>query len=129
MEELPASLQYGETVTVDAGRAIFLRGQELEPKPIYYVVAGLVRLAIPASARCPITIYAAPDSLVGIVEVVAGSARLMDAVAMEKTILYRWDDEGYQLAHNVSWELAFQAFTGLSRMLRVLNAEYAGGRR
>jgi CRP-like cAMP-binding protein len=124
MEELPTFLQYGETVVVEAGRTIFLRGKELEPQPIYYVVAGLLRLSLPATAGCPIRIYAAPDSVVGIVEVIAGTDRLMDAMAAEKTILYRWDYESYQLAHNVSWELAFQTFTGLSRMLRVLNAEY-----
>ncbi len=125
MEDLPSFLQYGETVVVDPGTPIFLCGKELEPTPIYCVVAGLVRLGIPVRGRCPIAIYTPPDSIFGIVEVMSGTRRLMDAVALEKTILYRWDHESYQTAHNVSWELAFQTFTGLSRVLRILNAEYA----
>jgi CRP-like cAMP-binding protein len=129
MEDLPSFLQYGEIMAIEAGEAIFSVDKELEPRPIYYVVAGLVRLGIRRAGGCPISIYAAPDTLFGIVEIMAGTKRLMDAVCLEKTILYCWDHESYQLAHNVSWELAFQTFTGLSRILRILNAEYTEARR
>jgi CRP-like cAMP-binding protein len=129
MDDLPPFLQYGEVMAAEVGDSIYSLHKELGPRPIYYVIAGLVRLTIPRTGGCPVTIYAPPDTLFGIVEVMAGSNRLMDAVALEKTILYSWDPEGYETAHNVSWELAFQTFTGLSRMLRVLNAEYTEARR
>ena len=128
MQDLPSYLQYGEAVTVEAGTSIFLPGKDLEPQPIYYVVAGLVRLSIPRGGGCALAVYAAPDTLFGIVETMSGGPRLMEARTIERTILYRWDDEGYQNAHNVSWELAFQTFSCLSRMLRILNAEYAEAR-
>ena len=44
--------------------------------------------------------------------------------AMERTILYRWDLEGFFTAAGVSWELALLATTGLTRELRILNAEF-----
>jgi CRP-like cAMP-binding protein len=128
VEEHPSFLQFGERTVVKAGAPVYLCGSELEATPIYYVIAGLVRVRIPRKDGCPVTIYEPPDSVFGVVEVMTGSSRLMDATALENTILYRWDHESYQMAHNVSWELAFQTFTGLSRVLRILNAEYTEAR-
>lgn len=125
MGDTPTYLQYGETITAEPGEAIFSLGNELGPRPIYYVVAGLVRLDVATSRGYPISVYEQPDSIFGVVEVMAGTPRLVTATAMEKTILYCWDHESYQTAHNVSWELAFLTFTGMSRFLRILNAEYA----
>ena len=124
MYEIPSFLQYGEVYTAGAGEVIYQSGNELEGTPIYYTVAGLVRLELGPAGGCPITVYASPDSLFGIVEVMCGTRRLMTATSLEATILYRWDHESYQTAHSVSWELALQAFNSLTRMLRILNAEY-----
>jgi CRP-like cAMP-binding protein len=129
MDDMPAYLQYGEIVAAEAGEAIFSVGNELGPRPIYYVVAGLVRLDVPSARGYPIAIYGQPDTIFGVVEVMAGTSRLMCATAVEKSILYCWDHESYQIAHNVSWELAFRTFTGMSRLLRILNAEYTEVRR
>lgn len=129
MEDLPSYLQYGDITAVEPGDAIFRVGDDLGVRPVCYVVAGLVKLVIPTADTCPVVTHAPPDTLFGIVEVMSGSRRLMDAIALEKTILYTWDHESYQTAHNISWELAFQAFTGMSRLLRILNAEYAEARR
>ena len=43
---------------------------------------------------------------------------------MERTIIYQWDLEGFFTAAGVSWELALVATTGLTRELRILNAEF-----
>ena len=73
-------------MAVEAGDAIFASGDDLERMPVYHVITGLVRLDI-AAKGCPVTIYSPPDSLIGIVEVMAGTRRLMDARALEKTTL------------------------------------------
>ena len=43
---------------------------------------------------------------------------------MERTICYTWDLEGFFTAAGVKWELALAATTGLTRELRILNAEF-----
>jgi hypothetical protein len=43
---------------------------------------------------------------------------------MENSILYRWDREGFDVASSVSWELALETITGMTRTLRILNAEF-----
>ena len=69
-------------------------------------------------------LWIAPDTLFGLVEPLAECSRLCAAHAMERTILYRWDMEGFFTAAGVSWELALAATTGLTRELRILNAEF-----
>jgi hypothetical protein len=58
------------------------------------------------------------------VEVLAECNRLCRVLTTERTILYRWDLEGFFTAAGVSWELALNATTCLTRELRILNAEF-----
>ncbi len=123
MEALPAFLQYGEEITFPAHSRIFGAGDEIGDKSIYYVIAGLAKLEYPLGTST-FPFWLLPDSIFGLVEPLAECARLCVVQTMERTILYRWDTEGFYLAAGVSWELAFASITGLTRELRVLNAEF-----
>jgi len=70
------------------------------------------------------TLWLPPDGIFGLVEPLAECDRLSVVQAMERTICYTWDLEGFFMAAGVSWELALAATTGLTRELRILNAEF-----
>ena len=123
MDILPRYLQYGEEFSVPARSCLFSPGDAPKEKPVFYIVAGLVRIEYPLRAG-KFPLWVAPDTLFGLVEPLAECARLSAAHAMERTILYRWDLEGFFTAAGVSWELALVATTGLTRELRILNAEF-----
>ncbi len=123
MESLPHYLQYGEMVTFDSHDTIFRAGEPVGEKPIYYVIAGLARLDYPMSAGS-FTLWITPDNLFGLVEPLAECARIGSVQSRERTIAYRWDLESFYTAAGVSWELAFATITGLTRELRILNAEF-----
>jgi len=123
MEDHPHFLQYGEEVTFPAHEQIFKVGDPVGDKPIFYVIAGLAKLEYPlAAASFPLWIT--PDSLFGLVEPLAECARLGSVQSSERIILYRWDPKSFELASSISWELGFAAITGLTRELRILNAEF-----
>jgi CRP-like cAMP-binding protein len=123
MEDHPHFLHYGEEVTFPAHEHIFSAGDPVGDKPIYYVIAGLAKLEYPlAAASFPLWIM--PDSLFGLVEPLAECQRLGSVQSSERTILYRWNLEGFQMASSISWELGFAAITGLTRELRIMNAEF-----
>jgi hypothetical protein len=135
MELLPRYLQYGEETSFASRSPIYKTGDAVGPKPVYYVIAGLVKVSY-ALRGSTFTLWVPPDSIIGLVEPLAECTRLGVTQAMERTILYRWDLEGFFTAAGVSWELALLATTGLTRELRILNAEFgerlgileAGGR-
>jgi hypothetical protein len=122
MDALPKYLQYGEQITFDARSTIYSAGDPVGEKPVLYVVAGLVKVEY-ATLESTFTLWTPPDGLLGLVEPLAECKRLCVAHAMERTIVYRWDLEGFYTASGVSWELALLAITGLTRELRILNAE------
>jgi len=123
MDILPRYLQYGEEFAVPTRSCLFSPGDAPKEKPVFYIVAGLVKIEyLLRTGKFPL--WAAPDTLFGLVEPLAECARLSAAHAMERTILYRWDLEGFFTAAGVSWELALVATTGLTRELRILNAEF-----
>ncbi len=117
-------LQYGEKIVVDPGTCIYRQGEKPEKNPIYYIVAGLIKIEFSMIDSSPFPIYLQPDSTFGIVEPLAECNRLTSAFAMEKTMLYRWDVENFYLASSISWELTYISITGLTRLLRILNAEF-----
>ena len=123
MDTLPAFLQYGEQAIFPSRACIFRRGDPPGDKPVFFIVAGLVKLEFHLSDSI-FPLWIAPDSLFGLVEPLAECRRLCFAHSMERTILYRWDMEGFHTATGVSWELAFMATTGLTRQLRIMNAEF-----
>jgi hypothetical protein len=123
MDTLPSSLQYGEEFAVPARNTLFGYGETPAAKPIFYLVAGLGKTE-DRMREGRFSLWIAPDSLFGLVEPLAECARLCTATAMERTILYRWDLEGFYTAAGVSWELGLAAATGLTRELRILNAEF-----
>ena len=123
MEDLPQFLQYGQVVTYASHDRIFGVGDPVGDKPIYYVIAGLAKVEYPlASSTFPLWVI--PDTIFGLVEPLAECGRLCEVQARERTILYQWDLEGFYTAAGVSWELALAAITGLTRELRILNAEF-----
>ena len=123
MDAYPRYLQYGEEATYLSRSPIFRMGDPVGGKPILYVIAGLVKLEYPLGGSS-FTLWMPPDSIIGLVEPLAECDRLCVAHSMERTILYRWDLEGFFTAAGVSWELALVATTGLTRQLRIMNAEF-----
>lgn len=117
-------LQYGEKVRIEPGSRIYSVADPLTNHPIFYIIAGLIRMEITLANGALIPIYLHPDSVFGAVETLLDSPRLTTAYCMENSILYRWDREGFDVASSVSWELALETITGMTRTLRILNAEF-----
>ncbi len=123
MEDHPHFLQYGEEVSFSAREQIFSVGDPVGDKPIYYVIAGLAKLEYRLAASS-FPLWITPDNLFGLVEPLAECERIGSVLAAERIILYRWDLEGFYTAAGVSWELGLAAITGLTRELRIMNAEF-----
>ena len=121
---IETDLQYGEKVKIEPGTVLYSIGDSLTDHPIYYVIAGLIRIGIPLSDGSTLPVYQHPDSVFGVVEALLDCSRLTTAYCMENSIVYRWDKEGFDVASSVSWELALETITGLTRMLRIMNAEF-----
>jgi CRP-like cAMP-binding protein len=117
-------LQYGEKVRIEPGSRIYSVADPLTNHPIFYIIAGLIRMEITLANGAIIPIYLHPDSVFGAVETLLDCPRLTTAYCMENSILYRWDREGFDIASSVSWELALETITGMTRTLRILNAEF-----
>ncbi|MFI5368640.1 MAG: hypothetical protein ACHQ1F_06470, partial [Spirochaetia bacterium] len=98
-------------------------GDPVDDKPVFYIIAGLIKVEYPLSGST-FPLWMPPDGIFGLVEPLAQCDRLCVVHAMERTILYRWDLESFFLAAGVSWELALVATTGLTRELRIMNAEF-----
>ena len=110
---------------MEPGTSVYSIGDPLSTHPIYYVIAGLIRIGIPTSDGSMISVYQHPDSVFGVVESLLDCSRLTSAYCMENSLLYRWDREGFDVASSVSWELAQETITGLARTLRIMNAEFS----
>ena len=123
MDILPQYLQYGEQTSFPSRALIYSTGEPISEKPVSYVIAGLVKVEYPLSGST-FTLWVPPDTIFGLVEPLAPCDRLCVVHAMERTILYQWDLESFFLAAGVSWELAQLATTGLTRELRIMNAEF-----
>jgi CRP-like cAMP-binding protein len=119
-----ADLQYGEKVRIEPGTRIYSVADPLSNHPIFYIIAGLIRMEIALASGAIMPIYLHPDSVFGAVETLLDCPRLTTAYCMENSILYRWDREGFDVASSVSWELALETITGMTRTLRILNAEF-----
>jgi len=117
-------LQYGEEKIFEAGTVIYKAGDPNENKPIFFITAGLIKIEITLAGGAKFPLYLQPDSIFGLVEPLVECNRLTSAFAMEPSILYSWDLENFELASGVSWELALTSITGLTRLLRILNAEF-----
>lgn len=120
---LPRYLQYGEETSLPSRSVIYRAGDPVGEKPVFYVIAGLIKVEYPLSGSS-FTLWVPPDNILGLVEPLAECSRLCIVHAMERTILYRWDLEAFFTAAGVSWELAVVATTGLTRELRIMNAEF-----
>ena len=123
MELIPRFLQYGEETSFDAREPIYRAGDPVGARPVFYVVAGLVKVAYPLRDSS-FALWLHPDSIFGLAEPLAECSRLCTVHTMERTICYSWDLEGFFTAAGVSWELALAATSGMSRELRILNAEF-----
>jgi len=123
MDTHPRYLEYGEESSLPSRTVIYSAGDPVGDKPVFYLIAGLIKVeyAIGASGF-PLWVH--PDSIFGLVEPLADSNRLCVAQAMERTILYRWDLDSFFTAAGVFWELAMVATTGMTRELRIMNAEF-----
>jgi len=123
MDNLPKYLQYGEQTSFAPRSVIYNAGDAIGEKPVLYIIAGLVKVEYPLSGST-FALWMPPDSIFGLVEPLAECGRLCVVHAMEQTIMYQWDLESFFLAAGISWELAQVATTGLTRELRIMNAEF-----
>jgi hypothetical protein len=123
MDALPRFLQYGEEISFPSRSPVYRTGEQVGARPVFYVIAGLLKVAYPVRDST-FTLWLPPDSIFGLVEPLAECTRLSVVQAMERTICYCWDLEGFFTAAGVSWELALAATTGMTRELRILNAEF-----
>jgi hypothetical protein len=123
MDVQPRYLQYGEETSFPSRIPIYRTGEPVGARPILYVIAGLLKVEYPVR-NSTFTLWIPPDSIVGLVEPLAECSRLSVVQTMERTICYTWDLEGFFTAAGVSWELALAATTGMTRELRILNAEF-----
>lgn len=118
------TFRYGQKTVFEPGQPIYRQGEPLGAKPVLYLLAGLVKLEMTVLDGSRFTMYLQPESVFGLVEALSGCARLTHALAMEKSILIRWSREDFDLDLGPSWELTRSAITGLTRLLRILNAEF-----
>ncbi len=117
-------LQYGTEIIVEPGECIYLAGDELSEKPVYYIIAGLVKIEYGLANSIKFPLYLFPEAIFGLVDPFLDINRLTSAYSVERSILYCWDVENFDLASSVSWELALATITGLTQKLRILNAEF-----
>ena len=123
MDTLPRFLQYGEEISFPSRTSIYSTGEPVGEKPVFYVIAGLVKIEYPVRDST-FTLWLPPDSIFGLVEPLAECARLGVVAGHGANHLLPWDLEGFFTAAGVSWELALAATTGMTRELRILNAEF-----
>jgi hypothetical protein len=123
MDNLPRYLQYGAERIVASRNVVYGAGDPIGDTPVSYIVAGLVKVQYPLRDSS-FTLWLHPDSIFGLIEPLAECNRLCVVQPMERTILYQWTLEDFFTAAGVSWELALMATTGLTRELRILNAEF-----
>jgi CRP-like cAMP-binding protein len=117
-------LQYGEKVVFDAGACLYKPGDDLEKMPVYYIIAGLVKIEFNLEEGRKFPLYLQPDAVFGLVEPLLATNRVTAAYCMEKSIVYHWDLESFDMASGVHWELALTTITGLTQILRIMNAEF-----
>ena len=122
MEE--RDLQYGGKTNVEPGQCLYKPGDTVGEKPIYYLIAGLIKIEFEVADHGRFPLYMQPDSVFGLIESLLQCPRLTAVYCMERSLLYQWDLENFDMASSVSWELALNTITGLTQMLRILNAEF-----
>ncbi|MBN2443294.1 MAG: cyclic nucleotide-binding domain-containing protein [Spirochaetales bacterium] len=117
-------LELGSIETLDSKNVIYRRGDSGDNKPIYYIMAGLVKIEYKLPGDIHFKYYLQPNTLFGIEEAIGKIGRLSDATAMETTKLYSWAPDFFFQATESSHRLAITSIRSLSRLLRILNSEY-----
>ncbi|MBN2534304.1 MAG: cyclic nucleotide-binding domain-containing protein [Spirochaetales bacterium] len=119
-------LELGKIVTFDSKSIIYRRGDADEQKPIYYIMAGLVKIDYKLPSGINFKYYLQPNNLFGIEAAIGKIGRLGDAISMETSKLYEWVPDYFLQATENSHQLAITSIRSLSRLLRILNSEYGG---
>jgi len=114
----------GTQVTVEAGQMIFDYRNAVDANAVYYISAGMVRLEYNMTGDKYWKHYLQPGAVFGLEEAVESQVRLSRAVAMEKTLLYKWNLDSFFTNAEYSRELALLAIKSLSYLIRIFNAEY-----
>ncbi|MBN1697936.1 MAG: cyclic nucleotide-binding domain-containing protein [Spirochaetales bacterium] len=124
MKENLTGLELGEIVTFESKEKIFTRGEKKLLKPVYYIMAGLVKIEYNLPSGIHFKYYLQPNNLFGMEEAICKIPRIADASAMEVTKLYRWETPHFYQATENSHRLAITCIRNLSRLIRILNSEY-----
>jgi CRP-like cAMP-binding protein len=117
-------LELGKIVTFDSKSYIYRRGDAHEIEPVYYIMAGLVKIEYKLPSGIHFKYYLQPNNLFGIEESISQIGRLGDAISMETSKLYEWTPDYFFQATENSHRLAITSIRSLSRLLRILNSEY-----
>ena len=125
MENTETFLQYGEMHSFEPGKTIYNYGDKIQKESIYYISAGLVKILFKLKNNSTFTRYLPSNTIFGIFDSLTSDVRLSSATPVEKTFLYVWEKDKFELATQISWELAEISLRSLTHNLRVLNAQYA----
>jgi CRP/FNR family transcriptional regulator, cyclic AMP receptor protein len=117
-------LELGKIVTFDSKQHIYRRGDAHDNKPVYYIMAGLVKIEYKLPSGIHFKYYLQPNNLFGIEEAISKIGRIGDAIAMETSKCYEWSPDYFFQATENSHRLAITSIRSLSRLLRILNSEY-----
>jgi CRP-like cAMP-binding protein len=117
-------LKGGSINRVEPKERIFSRADSLGTRPVYYLMAGLIKIEYNLPGNVNFSTYIQPNTLFGIEEAIMDVSRLADVYAIEHSQLYAWNLQNfYQLTEN-SHRLAIASIRSLSRLLRILNSEF-----
>lgn len=114
----------GKKITLESGEILYENYEDLTEPYLYYVIAGMVKTEHKLPGKEKLKYYYQPGTIFGMEEAVHGRRRFSKCVTLEKTMVYRWKLNDFLMAADEIRKLAVIAIRGLSRLLRILNAEY-----
>jgi len=125
MDNSTGFFSYGEELTFEPGKVIYNEGEIVESKSVYYIKAGFVKVSYKLKNNSIFSHYLPSNTIFGIFDSISSNIRLSSAMSVEKSYIYAWDSKGFDLAAQISWELAETSLRSLTHNLRILNALYA----
>jgi CRP-like cAMP-binding protein len=118
-------LSGGDIIKLEPRDRIYSRSDNPGKKPVFFLVAGLVKIEYNLPGDIKFSSYIQPNTLFGIEEPIMEMSRLADVHSIERSQVYRWDLANFYSATETSHRLAIASIRSLSRLLRILNSEYS----
>lgn len=118
-------LVFGKTLIVEPGSELYDFRDMITEGAVYFIIAGMIRMECHLSVDNTLKYYLQPGSVFGLEETPETKTRIARAVAVEKTMLFKWTRNHFYQAADESRALAIVTIKSLARMIRILNAEYS----